>query len=407
VPDRVLFQYAGLFLVALSGIAVVSLIGDPVYVVAFSTFAAVVAASILIAWAAEASEFAISQGLALAVVAIVQTIPEYFVEGTIAWKAGQDPSNWLPNVIANFTGANRLLTGVGWPLILFTLAVQKRRKHQSGPLAIGLANEQSVEVIFMLGGSLYYLLILVKGNLTILDTVALTAIFVVYMFILGKLPPERENPDQVLSGAPLVLVKIKKKRRRIGAISGLFIFCGLVFVIITDPFVNSLHNIAVILLGPSSVFFFIQWIAPLLSEFPEKVTAFNWARKITLAPMALLNFLSSAVNELTALVAVIPVVFSLSIGSFGTVPLGIHGTEIFLTMAQSLYACASLLDLEYNTSNAAVLFGFWFVSTVFVETRLAIAVAFVVMTLAEVVVQRKRIRVFSAFRETLRSSISR
>ncbi len=123
--------------------------------------------------------------------------------------------------------------------------------------------------------------------------------------------------------------------------------------------------------------------------------------------MALLNFLSSAVNELTALVAVIPVVFSLSIGSLGTVPLGIHGTEIFLTMAQSLYACASLLDLEYNTSNAAVLFGFWFVSTVFVETRLAIAVAFVVMALAEVVVQRKRIRVFSAFRETLRSSISR
>ncbi len=405
--ERLLVEYAVLFLFALSGLAVVSLTRDPVYIVAFFTFGAVVAASILIAWAAEASEFAISQGLALAIVAIVQTIPEYFVEGTIAWKAGQDPLTWLPNVIANFTGANRLLTGFGWPLILFTVAVQMRRTGKSDRLAIGLPREQSVEVVFMLGSSLYYLLILAKGNLTVIDSAILSGIFVVYMWILSRLPPERENPDHVLSASTLALVKIKQKARRIGAISILFIFSGLVFVIITDPFVTSIQRLAIALLGPSSVFFFIQWIAPVLSEFPEKVTAFNWARKITLAPMALLNFLSSAVNELTALIALIPLVFSVSLGSLGTVPLGVHSTEIFLTMAQSLYACASLFDLEYNTGNAVILFGLWLISTVFIDTRFVIAVAFLVLAAAEVVIQRKRIKVFSAFSETLLSVIRR
>ena len=42
-------------------------------VVALVTFAAVVSAAMLIAWAGEASQFSVSQGLALAVVALVQT----------------------------------------------------------------------------------------------------------------------------------------------------------------------------------------------------------------------------------------------------------------------------------------------------------------------------------------------
>src|SRR5437773_11629438 len=103
------------------------------------------------------------------------------------------------------------------------------------------------------------------------------------------------------------------------------------------------------LLGSGAVFFTIQWIAPVLSEFPEKVTAFNWARQITLAPLALLNFISSSGNELTALVALIPVVYFVSSGGVGSIPLGQRQwVEIFLTMSQSLYACASLLDLKYD-----------------------------------------------------------
>src|SRR5260370_31883341 len=154
VRRKILAEYLLLIAWGPIYIVVVQAFGQSPYTVAFFTCGAVIAASLLIAWAAEASEFSISKGLALAIVAIVQTIPEYFVEGTIAWKAGKDPLIWVPNVIANFTGANRLLTGLGWPLILFTVIVQKRRNGQPGPASNWLRKEQSVELVSRLGCSL-------------------------------------------------------------------------------------------------------------------------------------------------------------------------------------------------------------------------------------------------------------
>ena len=122
--SRVLRNYAGLTITCVVGVAFVLIFAASstsfsslTLILALFTFASVIAAAMMIAWAAEASQYSISQGLALAVVAIVQTLPEFFVEGAIAWNAGQDPVGWLPNGTANFTGANRLLTGLGWPLI--------------------------------------------------------------------------------------------------------------------------------------------------------------------------------------------------------------------------------------------------------------------------------------------------
>src|SRR5881296_466539 len=409
---KVFFQYVALILFAVLGILAVVLERDSVFLVAFFTFASVVCTAFLISWAAEASEFSVSRGLALAVVAIVQTLPEFFVEGTIAWKAGKDLVNWEGNVIANFTGANRLLTGLGWPLILFTLMVQKRRNGQAGPTSIALRKEQSVELVFMLGSSLYYIFVIIRGELSLLDSLILGVTFVGYMWLLFRLPTDKNQPDEVLEGPPRALIDVKPPARRLATIIGLFVFAALTFVFVTDAFVESIRTIAVSLLvpflGSGAVFFSIQWIAPVLSEFPEKVSAFNWARTIRLAPTALLNFMSSSVNELTALVALIPIVFVISSGSLtGTIPIGQHDVEIFLTKAQSLYACAALLDLEYDVSNATVLFGLWAVSTAIVEVRLAVGIVFLILAAAEVIVQRKKIIAFSAFRETLRDKIFR
>ena len=401
---KVFFQYVALILFAVLGILAVVLERDSVFLVAFFTFASVVCTAFLISWAAEASEFSVSRGLALAVVAIVQTLPEFFVEGTIAWKAGKDLVNWEGNVIANFTGANRLLTGLGWPLILITLAVQRRRKHslgETGPTVVRLRKEQSIEVVFLLSSSLWYVVVLLKGTLTFVDTMVLGAIFVLYMWLLSKLPSEKEDPKEVLAASPLALVELETTRHRALAIGFLFTFSGLVFLVITEPFVDSIAKIATQLLGAGSVFFFLQWIAPFLSEFPEKVTAFNWARRVKLAPMALLNLVSSSVSELTVLVAIIPVIFSLSLGEVGTIHVSAHSVEILLTMAQSLYACASLLDLEYNMRTGSTLFVLWAVSTALVETRLVISILFLLLAGLEVVVHRRKIVVFSAFRETL------
>src|SRR6058998_4050663 len=407
---KILAEYSLLIAWAIISILVVLTLHQSNYTVAFLTFGAVVAAALLIAWAAEASESSISRGLALAIVAIVQTIPEYFVEGTIAWKAGKEPAVWLHNVIANFTGANRLLTGFGWPLILLTLIIQRRRNGQRGASTIALRREQSIEVVFMLGASLYYVVVLIQEELTIFDAIVWVGIFAAYMWMLARLPRGKDGPEEPLLGPSRAILEIKSTRKKTGAILGLFLFAGLTFVLITDSFVTSIQNLAQLflvgLLGSGAVFFTIQWIAPVLSEFPEKVTAFNWARQITTAPLALLNFISSSVNELTALVALIPVVYFVSSGGVGSIPLGqLQWVEIFLTMSQSLYACASLLDLKYDVENALVLLVLWVVSTAVIEARLLVAVLFLVFAAYETLRSRGHIVVFSAFRDTVRTGV--
>jgi Ca2+/Na+ antiporter len=76
-----------------------------------------------------------------------------------------------------------------------------------------------------------------------------------------------------------------------------------------------------------SQFVFVQWVAPFLPEFPEKVSAFYWARKLTGTPMALMNMVSSNINQWTVLAAMIPIVYSAGVGS----PFSVHSAFFFLT----------------------------------------------------------------------------
>ena len=57
------------------------------------TFPSVLGSAMLIAWAAEAAQFLLSQGLALAILAWLQTLPEFAVEAVIAWEAGHAARN--------------------------------------------------------------------------------------------------------------------------------------------------------------------------------------------------------------------------------------------------------------------------------------------------------------------------
>ena len=76
----------------------------------------------VIAWGAEVAQFFMSQGLALAILAWLQTLPEFAVEADIAWR--QD----VPNMTANFTGSLRLLVGLGWPMIFVVASFAHRRQ---------------------------------------------------------------------------------------------------------------------------------------------------------------------------------------------------------------------------------------------------------------------------------------
>src|SRR5262249_9132965 len=79
---------------------------------------AIVGAAFLLAWGAEALQLDVSQGLALAVLALIAVLPEYVVDFTFAAKAGENPEKYAPLALANMTGSNRLLIGVGWSAVV-------------------------------------------------------------------------------------------------------------------------------------------------------------------------------------------------------------------------------------------------------------------------------------------------
>src|SRR4029077_13541391 len=103
---------------------------------------------------------------------------------------------------------------------------------------------------------------------------------------------------------------------------GLFLAGGILLYLITPTFLDSMLGLSV-LMGVTP-FVFIQWVSPFLSEFPEKVTAFAWARTLDKADMALINMVSSNINQWTVLAAMIPVVYALSLGHVAAVPVARH-----------------------------------------------------------------------------------
>src|SRR6058998_1881420 len=101
------------------------------------TFPSILFSSFIIAWAAEAAQFLMSQGLALAILAWLQTLPEFAVEAVIAWEAGAEPAR-AHLAVANLIGAIRLLLGLGWPMIYVVFVIAGRKQATSRWPAIRL-----------------------------------------------------------------------------------------------------------------------------------------------------------------------------------------------------------------------------------------------------------------------------
>src|SRR6185312_594749 len=97
-----------------------------------------------------------------------------------------------------------------------------------------------------------------------------------------------------------------------------------------------------------------------LSEFPEKISAFNWARQRGKAGLAMMNFVNSNINQWTMLAAMIPILFNLSLGHYEPIAFTrLHRAELALTIAQSLTGGLILLNMRISFWEAAAMFGLW------------------------------------------------
>ena len=354
------------------------------------TFPSVLFSAFVIAWGAEAAQFFMSQGLALALLAWLQTLPEFAVEADIAWR--QD----VPNMLANFTGSLRLLVGLGWPMIFFVASFAHKRKNGTWLTEIRLDPEHAIQVVGLFVPIFYFFLVWWKASLTVWDGVVLAVIYLAYLWLLNRMPPRGEEDASELDWVPRKVLGLRPGLRG-AAIVGLFLGGGLILYFVTHPFVDSLKAIA--LTAGISEFVFIQWVAPFLSEFPEKVSAFKWASTIRQAPMALMNMVSSNINQWTVLAAMIPTVYSMSAGQLMAVPLdGMHRHEVLLTILQSLLGLVLLLNMRYSAFEALMIFVTWFVQFVVPSVRVEIMYVYGLLILGGLVQILRGRRGMSAFR---------
>ncbi|HEV2202259.1 MAG TPA: hypothetical protein VGR73_20765 [Bryobacteraceae bacterium] len=311
------------------------------------TAPAILLSSLMIAWAAESSQYFVAQGFALAILAWMQTLPEFAVEAVLAWH------QQTHLLLANLTGALRLLTGFGWPAIYFTAAIFHRRAARAPLRRIRLEHHHAVEVIGILVPLLYIPVIAWKGSLTLWDGVVLILIYALYLIILGKLPPEDHEEIDDLERIPRAIV-LAPRPRRIAAIAVLFAAGGALIYFSAEPFLASLLALATVAGVPQ--FVFVQWIAPLVSEFPEMASTLYWARRPERASMALMNMVSSNINQWTLLTAMLPVIYSLSYGAPSPILFDAKQRgELWLTLGQAGIAVMFLLNMELAWWEAAVL----------------------------------------------------
>ncbi len=317
----------------------------------FWTAPAILMAAMLIAWAAESAQYFIAQGFALAILAWLQTLPEFAVEAVLAWK------QQVPLLMANLTGALRLLTGLGWPMIYFTAAMFHRARHKRPLREIRLPDEHCVEVVGLLVCMAYAAVIWAKGSLNLIDAAVLIGIYVAYLLVLRRMPPEEAESIEDLELIPRTIVKARPRRRKL-AIVLLFVGGGALIYFTAEPFLGSLLAVSAVLGVPT--FVFVQWVAPFVSEFPEKVSAFYWARTIQRAPMALMNMVSSNINQWTLLAAMLPIVYSLSRGEPSSIVFDSQQElELLMTLGQSLVGAIFLVNMKLDWWEALALFLLW------------------------------------------------
>lgn len=305
---------------------------------------AILGASFLLTWACEVAQMDIPQAVAVAVVAFIAVLPEYAVDMYFTWMAGQHPeSAYSHYAIANMTGANRLLIGVGWSAIVLVFA---KRFHTG----VSLPDDKRTDVLFLGLATIYALFIPLKGSLTWVDGVVLLAIYIWYICIIARRPVEEEEPE-----GPAALLAHFAKKVRLRSVILIFLFSALVILCNAEPFSESLVASGK-LLGINE-FLLVQWLAPLASESPEFIIALMFAARGN-ASLALGSLLSSKLNQWTLLVGMIPGVYAASSGSISpSINLDTHQfQEILLTAGQSLFAVALLVDLRLHVREALWLF---------------------------------------------------
>ena len=377
-------------------------------------------AAFLLAWGAETAEKDVPRSFAIAVLAVLAVAPEYAVDALYAWTAGanvgtQRGMEAANLAIANMTGANRILIGLGWSGIALFTVHQARKSMDPAVELDGLRSRVNLdpaiatEITFLLAATAYAFVVPLGDGIGIVDTLVLVSLFTAYIAIIirGEVSHDTEHV-----GVPAYLQKLRRPVR-VGTVVALFAFSGFVIYTAVHPFAHGLEEIGKAAGIPP--FFMIQWVAPLASESPELVVVVYLVNKAR-STAGFNALISSKLNQWTLLVGTLAVVYSIAAGHLGTLAFDEkQAAEIWITAAQSLFAIAILANFEIAVWEGITLLVL-FLTQVFTEfaivrtvaepraTELSILVLYaytaVYLSLAVVLLYRRRGSVLHLVRRT-------
>ena len=341
---------------------------------------AVLGASFLLAWGAETAEKDVPQAFAIAVLAVLAVAPEYAVDALYAWTAGANAGTArgveAGNLaVANMTGANRILIGLGWSgVAMFTVYRAKQTadiavERREGFLAsvVRLDRNISTEIAFLLAATVFAFLVPLNGGIGVLDTLVLVGLYAAYIGVI--IQGDVEKPEGQV-GVPKYLQGLARPLR-VATVLALFAYSGAIIFTAVHPFAHGLEALGEQAGVPP--FFMIQWIAPLASESPELIVVAYLVNKAR-STAGFNALISSKLNQWTLLIGTLAVVYSLGLGEVGALPFDEKQTaEIWVTAAQSAFAIAILSNFNISLREATALLVL-FVSQVVVEFAIIQAV---------------------------------
>ena len=327
---------------------------------------AIVGAAFMLSWGAEAAQLDVSAGLAIALLAFVAVLPEYAVDLVFAFQAGSAVGTYGPAcrppgapgetpcslALANMTGANRLLIGIGWSMVVF-VAWYRSRRVGVRLTEVQLDRSHAVELAFLAIATVYSLTLPLKETVTLLDATVLVGIFIAYTIRIASAPAEEPH----LVGPARYLGTLRVGARR-AAVIGLFVYAAVIVLLVAERFAEALVGT-----GREfevSEFLLVQWLAPLASEAPELLVAGLYAWRLN-TNAGLGTLVSSKVNQWTLLVGTLPIVFAFASGSLSGLPVEPRQREeLLLTASQSVFAVATLASLSLSLREAGLLLVLFF-----------------------------------------------
>ncbi|WP_456477745.1 sodium:calcium antiporter [Geoglobus ahangari] len=352
----------------------------PPHIEALLSGLAVLGSAFLLSWAAETAEMDVPRSVSLAAVALLAVLPEYAVDAYFAWMAGKVGGDYIHYATANMTGANRLLIGVGWSLIML-IAIFKSRKRE-----VELDEGLRLEMFFLLIATIYAFILPLKGSISVFDSLIFVSMYAGYAYMITKAPHEDFTPE----GVPAYLCSLPTKRRRANVVAYMLYAGAMIFISVeafSEGLLGTAENFGI------DSFLMVQWLAPLASESPEFIVAMYLVRKMRVSA-GLNALISSKVNQWTLLIGTIAIVFSIAGMHVQPLPLDARQREeVFLTAAQSLFATAIILDRKVGVVEALALLSLFCLQFVFptVHARNILSVIYLALALPMLYRHRKEL----------------